>query len=177
MNQDQQQKHKNFDAQRHKNFDAQRHLSQSLEESSLLAKAWLDYIEHTPSLILLQGPVGAGKSCFVKYCLEHLNLLQTEQDFCSPSYSLVNEYPAQKEVPDYSSSLTAVYHIDFYRLHNETEVLELDIIKDKNSMYFFEWPERVEASFFDTFDIKIYTIRFEIVDETRRYLFFTQKER
>ncbi len=166
-----------YHQQKHRTFDTQKHLSQSLEESSLLAKAWLDYLEYTPSLILLQGPVGAGKSCFVKYCLKHLNLLQTEQDFCSPSYSLVNEYPVQEEAPDCPSSLTTVYHIDFYRLHNATDVLELDIIKDKNSMYFLEWPERVEASFFETFDIKIYTIHFEIVDETSRYLFFTQKER
>ena len=43
-----------------------------------------------PAVLLLNGDLSAGKTQFVKYCLAHLGL--NESEVSSPSYSIINKY-------------------------------------------------------------------------------------
>ncbi len=83
-------------------------------------------------IIALYGPVGSGKTCFVRGLACGLGCSQKVK---SPSFSLVNEY----------SGSVPLYHIDFYRLEKEAEIIDLgwtDYL-DSDGVVAIEWAERV----------------------------------
>jgi len=94
--------------------------------------------------VLLEGPMGSGKSTFSKMLLENLNLKQRAQG--SPSFSIVHEY----EIED---SKVGVAHLDFYRLKHEQEIEEAgipDYFWDNNFIVLSEW-----TSLFETFEKQV----------------------
>jgi tRNA threonylcarbamoyladenosine biosynthesis protein TsaE len=83
-------------------------------------------------IVALYGPVGSGKTCFVRGLARGLGCSQKVK---SPSFSLVNEY----------SGGVPLYHIDFYRLEKEAEIINLgwtDYL-DSDGVVAIEWAERV----------------------------------
>ncbi len=83
-------------------------------------------------IVALYGPVGSGKTCFVRGLASGLGCSQKVR---SPSFSLVNEY----------SGPLPLYHIDFYRLEKEAEIIDLgwtDYL-DSDGVLAIEWAERV----------------------------------
>ncbi len=83
-------------------------------------------------IVALYGPVGSGKTCFVRGLAHGLGC---SQEVKSPSFSLVNEY----------SGPLSLYHIDFYRLEKEAEIIDLgwtDYI-ESDGVVAIEWAERV----------------------------------
>lgn len=86
-------------------------------------------------IVALYGPVGAGKTSFVRGMAAGLGRGPAVK---SPSFTLVNEYPGDPEF----------YHIDFYRLESEKEIVDLgwmDYI-DAESLVAIEWAEKVRKS-------------------------------
>lgn len=85
-------------------------------------------------LVCFRGDLGAGKTtCIQGICAG----LEVSQPVTSPTFTLINEY--QGSLP--------VFHFDFYRIHDESEVIDLGL-----SEYFYgegicliEWPERIES--------------------------------
>jgi tRNA threonylcarbamoyladenosine biosynthesis protein TsaE len=124
------------------------------EELKIAAKQLLDFAgEH--KTFLVYGEMGAGKTTFIKHvCL----LLGSEDNFSSPTYSIVNEY----NYPD-----GKIFHFDLYRLKNATELLDIGIddYLYSNNYCFFEWPNLVEVFLDDKF-ISV-TIK---VDDNIRYI-------
>lgn len=83
-------------------------------------------------IVALYGPIGAGKTTFVRGVAAGL---ERETAVKSPSFTLVNEYPGDP----------ALHHIDFYRLDNETEIIDLgwtDYL-DSEGIVVIEWAEKV----------------------------------
>lgn len=62
--------------------------------------------------VLLEGPMGAGKTTFTRALLEGLGVLQPAEG--SPSFAIAHEY---------SSPRFDVIHIDFYRIKSEAEIV------------------------------------------------------
>ena len=84
-------------------------------------------------VVLLTGELGAGKTIFAKGVCLGLGLEDISQ-VCSPSYTLVNIYSAR--VP--------IYHLDFYRLGDRTEIADLgweDYLGE--GVIIIEWGERM----------------------------------
>ncbi|MCX6300583.1 MAG: tRNA (adenosine(37)-N6)-threonylcarbamoyltransferase complex ATPase subunit type 1 TsaE [Bacteroidia bacterium] len=81
------------------------------------------------------GSLGAGKTTIIKAVCE---LLGASGIASSPSFTLVNEY----------RTLTgeSLYHIDFYRIKNISEVFDIGIEEYlySGSYCFLEWPELAE---------------------------------
>lgn len=80
-------------------------------------------------VLALYGDLGAGKTFFTKHFCKFLGV---DENVSSPSYVLMNEY-----LGDYH-----IAHLDFYRLGNIEEVLELglhDIFE--SGITIIEWPE------------------------------------
>lgn len=67
-------------------------------------------------IIELSGPLGAGKTEFVRGLIRGLGIAD-EVEVQSPTFTIVNEYPG--ELP--------LYHLDLYRVHNEAELLYIGI--------------------------------------------------
>ncbi|MCT4642686.1 MAG: tRNA (adenosine(37)-N6)-threonylcarbamoyltransferase complex ATPase subunit type 1 TsaE [Bacteriovoracaceae bacterium] len=77
-----------------------------------------------PSVIILEGQMGMGKTTFAKVFIN-------SKDTMSPSYSIINE-------------IGDVVHADFYRLENEEEIvhLELDLQLSGKKYFLVEWGNR-----------------------------------
>ncbi|MBU0481417.1 MAG: tRNA (adenosine(37)-N6)-threonylcarbamoyltransferase complex ATPase subunit type 1 TsaE [Proteobacteria bacterium] len=85
-------------------------------------------------IILLNGPLGAGKTTFCQYFGTGLGVPETCY-ITSPTFSLLHEYPGRMPM----------YHLDLYRLANENEIEELgfpDYLYG-NGVSLIEWPDRL----------------------------------
>ena len=86
-------------------------------------------------IILLNGPLGAGKTMLVKGIASALGIDQ--EDVTSPSFTLVNPHPGR----------LLLYHIDLYRLDEgatAAHAVDLDeILTDENAVVIIEWAERL----------------------------------
>jgi len=81
-------------------------------------------------LVLIQGPMGVGKSVLARGILQGLG---AEDYRGSPTYALIHEY----------AGAISVYHVDLYRLTaEEVEQLGLEEIARSDSIVLVEWPER-----------------------------------
>jgi len=97
-------------------------------------------------LILLKGNLGTGKTTFTKIFCE---LLMSNEQISSPTFSIVNEYTSPK---------ASIYHFDLYRLESIDEALEIGIEEYLHSGAYclIEWPEIIKPLIHDTFiEVKI----------------------
>ena len=86
-------------------------------------------------ILLLSGPLGAGKTMLVKGIAHALGL--DEENITSPSFTLVNPHQGR----------LLLYHIDLYRLDegaSAAHAVDLDeILTDENAVVIIEWAERL----------------------------------
>jgi len=86
-------------------------------------------------ILLLNGPLGAGKTVFVKGIAHALGL--DAEDVTSPSFTLVNPHRGR----------LLLYHIDLYRLDegaSAAHAVDLDeILTDEKAVVIIEWAERM----------------------------------
>lgn len=85
--------------------------------------------------LLLNGPIGAGKSHFARALI--LARLGRREDVPSPTFTLVQTYQADVEI----------WHADLYRLTHPDEVLELGLdAAFDTAISIIEWPDRLGKS-------------------------------
>lgn len=102
-----------------------------------------DLVE-TPALLLLKGPLGAGKTTLVQY-------FDSSVGFASPTYSLVQEGQH-------------IAHADLYRLESADDLvpLELELYAEQKDYFLIEWGhsylpelERMFGQDFSFYEIQI----------------------
>lgn len=74
-----------------------------------------------PSVIILEGPLGAGKTTFTKRFIQN-------KDVTSPTYSLIQEFDN-------------ILHADLYRIEKKNELIHLEIpmYLEGKDYFFIEW--------------------------------------
>src|SRR3984893_12780160 len=86
-------------------------------------------------VILLNGPLGAGKTVFVKGIARALGV--DEEEVTSPSFTLVNLHRGR----------LLLYHLDLYRLEegaSAAHAVDLDeILSDESAVVIIEWGDRL----------------------------------
>lgn len=86
-------------------------------------------------ILLLSGPLGAGKTILVKGICAALGI--DEEEVTSPTFTLVNPYEGRLRL----------YHIDLYRLDegvSAAHAVDLDeLLADETSVIAIEWAERM----------------------------------
>lgn len=101
-----------------------------------LPEAAKEFIEsmNDDRIFLFDGDMGAGKTTFIA---EVCRQLGADDDFGSPTFSLVNEYEDAKGNP--------IYHFDLYRIESPREVLDMGAEEYFNSgnLCLVEWPDRL----------------------------------
>ena len=93
-------------------------------------------------ILLLEAPMGAGKTTLIKALCSELGVMQAVS---SPTFSLVNSYQ--------DSEGKTLYHFDLYRLNSLEEALDIGIEEylDSGARCMIEWPERIRPLLADAF--------------------------
>ncbi len=104
----------------------------SLKETKKLAQIFANSLDKKGLFVTLTGDIGAGKTQFIRYVLEYLNV---REKVTSPSFVILNEY---------KSDLCPIYHFDLYRLEEKglsSVVSELREYSKIGKLTFIEWAE------------------------------------
>jgi tRNA threonylcarbamoyladenosine biosynthesis protein TsaE len=91
-----------------------------------------------PTLVLLTGELGSGKTTLTKGIVAGLGAA-TEEDITSPTFTLVHVYGT-------GESAAQVYHGDLYRIENfhDFETLGLEDVFSKPGVVILEWAEKFQ---------------------------------
>ena len=105
----------------------------SLDDTERLASKVAEALD-SPCVIALSGPLGAGKTTWVRALLQALG---HDGVVPSPTYTLVEPYRI-------SAFAFAVYHVDLYRMQSDAEFEALGLREhlDEETVMLIEWPER-----------------------------------
>ena len=100
------------------------------------------------SIVLLKGPIGAGKTSFVQGIGRGLSI---SEDITSPTFALSHHY---------SSGKIPLIHLDLYRLENSSAAKEFFFSEEEEALQsqaiiVIEWPELIESFIKDFWKIEI----------------------
>ena len=114
-------------------------------------------IKKWPSLILLKGPLGAGKTQFARGFIQ--SFLKKKTVVTSPSYSLVNAYKVGRK---------SLYHIDLYRLQSTDDLESVGLwdFFDGPNIILVEWAEKLPALWPQ--NVSIFEVTIELKSENER---------
>ena len=104
-------------------------------------------------VLLLSGPLGAGKTAFVRGLAGGLEI--DPDEVSSPTFTLVHEYRGGR---------LRLFHADLYRLGTAgAEDLGLDELGVQDGVLAIEWPDRLGHAFRGAIEVTI-----AVVDDTTR---------
>tara|TARA_B000000557_G_scaffold33007_1_gene24128 strand:+ start:34 stop:471 length:438 start_codon:yes stop_codon:yes gene_type:complete len=120
---------------------------ENLEETLNLGKK-LSQNLNPQSIVLLKGPIGAGKTSFVQGIANGLSI---SEDITSPSFALSHHYKSGK-IP--------LIHLDLYRLNNISSAKEIFFSEEEEAfqnqaILVIEWPELIEPLIENSWKIEI----------------------
>ena len=120
---------------------------ENLKETLDLGKK-LSHKLNPQSIVLLKGPIGAGKTSFVQGIAKGLSI---SEDITSPTFALSHHYNSGK-IP--------LIHLDLYRLGNVTSAKEVFFSEEEEALQnqailVIEWPELIEPLIENFWKIKV----------------------
>ena len=126
--------------------------TKSQEETFNFAAKFASYVE-PGDFIALFGPMGGGKTAFVRGFASFFNL---DSYVCSPTFTIINEYVGER----------TIVHCDFFRIDSEQSLFSTGFYEYLNSdaTIVAEWCENIS-----NFNFKFTaSINFEILNLTTR---------
>ena len=130
-------------------------LTRSPEETMSFASIFAQSLP-VKSVVLLNGDLGAGKTCFVRGLLAGLG--GDANEVHSPTFTIMHEY---------ETTSNNLVHIDAYRLSGSDELITIgwdELLSRDDVIIAIEWPERIE----DSLPESVIHITIDHVDETTR---------
>ena len=118
----------------------------SLKDTKKLAEK-ISKIIKVDDIIFLYGEIGVGKTTFVRFLINQLEVVNkiNKSDILSPTFNIVYDYEIKK---------IKILHFDLYRLKKYKDILELGMFEEsKNNITIVEWPELIEPKPQDRIDI------------------------
>ena len=119
----------------------------NLQETIILGKEFALGL-NPKSIILLQGPIGAGKTSFVQGIADGLCI---KEDITSPTFALSHHY---------NSGTIPLIHLDLYRLESSLIAKEFFISEEEEAIQneaimVIEWPELIKPCLNNFWEIEI----------------------
>ena len=118
----------------------------SLKDTKNFSKK-ISKIVKAGDVIFLYGEIGVGKTTFVRFFINHLEVENgiKKSDILSPTFNILYDYDIGK---------IKIHHYDLYRLKNYKDILELGMFEiSKDHIKIIEWPELIELKPKDRIDI------------------------
>ena len=117
------------------------------EETIALGKVFSQKIPNL-KLLLLEGPLGAGKTSLVKGIAINMGIYEP---ITSPTFPLAQHYPATNP---------SLFHLDLYRLEDPLAADELFIQEEEeakaiDALMVIEWPERLRLHLPEAWTVKL----------------------
>ena len=104
-------------------------------------------------VICLNGELGSGKTIFTKGFAQAMEITDV---ITSPTFTIIKEY--EGELP--------LYHMDVYRLDEESSDIGIEEYFDKGGVCIIEWADNIK----DILPKKRLEIKIKVVDENKRSL-------
>ena len=106
----------------------------SLEQLPTIAKSIWSLLP-APCFVALEAEMGCGKTTLVRALLDVAAVAHFEG---SPTFALIQPYDSPQK--------GTVYHLDCYRIENETDLLNLGLeeLFEQKAVFFVEWSEKIE---------------------------------
>ena len=103
---------------------------------------------NSQSIVLLKGPIGAGKTSLVQGIAKGLSIYE---DITSPTFALSHHYNSGK-IP--------LIHLDLYRIKNSSSAKDIFFSEEEEALQtqailVIEWPELIEPVIDNFWKIKI----------------------
>ena len=119
----------------------------NISETIAFGKNFVTNLE-PQSIVILKGPIGAGKTSFVQGIGQGLCI---KESITSPTFSLSNHY---------GSGSMYLIHMDLYRIESSLSARELFIEEEEeleinNGLLIIEWPELIEPILEKYWEIEI----------------------
>ena len=107
-------------------------IAKSTDDLDQICEKLIEQFKH--KVVLFYGEMGVGKTTLIKQLCKKLGVSEPTS---SPTFSIVNEYKADDN--------KTIYHFDFYRIKDESEVLDFGYEEYlySNHYCFIEWPEKI----------------------------------
>ena len=107
-------------------------VAKSIDDLDLISEKLINQFNH--KVVLFYGEMGNGKTTLIKQLCKKLGVSESTS---SPTFSIVNEYKTDKN--------NTIYHFDFYRIKDESEVLDFGYEEYlySGNYCFIEWPEKI----------------------------------
>ena len=118
----------------------------SLKDTKKLSEK-ISKIIKADDIIFLYGEIGVGKTTFVRFLINQLEVVHkiNKSDILSPTFNIVYDYEIKK---------IKILHFDLYRLKKYKDILELGMFENsENNITIVEWPELIEPKPQDRIDI------------------------
>lgn len=111
-------------------------------------------------VVLLSGPLGAGKTTFVQGVAGALGVLER---VTSPTFTMVRQHAAHNDL-----GIETLHHADVYRVESLGEVLDLDLgeLVEEAGVALVEWGDLASS----VFGRDVLTLDFRVLDDERRSL-------
>lgn len=127
-----------------------------LDEISSFAKELSGKI--TEGFILLDGPIGAGKTTFTQHFLKNYGI----DNVTSPTFGYIQAFEC---------SGRRIFHADLYRVEYATQLRDLELEFYQDELFLVEWGERFEE-YLQPIAAKI---NIEVADDAPDYRLYTVK--
>lgn len=118
----------------------------------------LKEVVQPPCVIILDGPVGAGKTTFTRAFIER-------KEAPSPTYSIINE-------------IDNIIHADLYRIEKKDELIHLEIpmYLEEKDYFLIEWgmPFIYDLQRIIGDEFKFYQLKIEINEQKSRHFFLSK---
>ena len=98
-------------------------------------------------IFFLFGEIGVGKTTFVKYLINHLQMRFNQQltEVTSPTFNIMNEY---------NLGDLLIKHYDLYRVNSAYEINDLNLFdKNEKAILLIEWPQIIKQKPSSAFEL------------------------
>jgi tRNA threonylcarbamoyladenosine biosynthesis protein TsaE len=135
-------------------------MTSSFQETELLGFQMATQLKYQVyPIILLDGPLGSGKTTFTKGIARALGI---KRNINSPSYTLMKMYTSEDLVKQ-------LYHFDLYRMEANSQDIDLEEYIHAEAFTVIEWPFQVPYLLPEMY-VKV---TFELISETKRHIEIT----